>query len=107
MNRPMSSKPWSLRRRMAMLSTVVAVLLALLAAFAAGAAAVSRDRVSAVVDVFAQLRADSEKLLAALVNQETGIRGYALSGEAADLTPYTEGVDEERALSAQMHRAAG
>nr|WP_225447497.1 sensor histidine kinase [Streptacidiphilus sp. PB12-B1b] len=53
------------------------------------------------------------QLEAALVNQETGTRGYAISGQTDFLQPYTEGLAQENTAVAQLRqltagdRAAG
>jgi diguanylate cyclase (GGDEF)-like protein len=52
----------------------------------------------AVIGMQDQLRASSE-LLTAMLDQETGVRGYALTGEQAFLEPYRRGHEDfERAL---------
>ncbi len=93
---------WTLRRRAAVLCTVAAALLGILAAGAAVTAAGTRSQVTAVVDRYTPLRSNAERLLAALVNQETGIRGYALNGTAADLEPYEAGLAVERQVAGEM-----
>jgi len=100
----MAARRWTLRRRMTALSIVVAFLLGLLAVLAAGTAAINLDRVHAVVDIYSPLRADSEELLAALVSQETGIRGYMLSGRSEELAPYRDGIADESRLVEEMGR---
>jgi signal transduction histidine kinase len=47
---------------------------------------------SHLVNVVDQARLVAELLLADYVNEETGVRGYILSGQAAFLQPYTQGV---------------
>lgn len=43
-------------------------------------------------------RTEAARLQASLVNQETGVRGYAIAADRQFLTPYTEGLkDEQRA----------
>ncbi len=53
----------------------------------------NRERVVGTIDP-ARLRSDA--LDTALVDQETGVRGYALSGQKDFLAPYDEGMTEER-----------
>ena len=43
----------------------------------------------------------------ALVNQETGIRGYALTGRSDDLQPYDQGVRGEATSEANLLRLLG
>jgi signal transduction histidine kinase len=38
----------------------------------------------------------------ALINQETGIRGYGLSGQTQFLDPYTDGLAQEKSATAQL-----
>ncbi|MEU3254270.1 ATP-binding protein [Streptomyces sp. NPDC006997] len=47
------------------------------------------------------------RLESALVNQETGIRGYGLTGERSFLRPYTEGVADERAATGRLRELLG
>jgi signal transduction histidine kinase len=47
---------------------------------------------------------EAVQLEAALVNQETGIRGYAISGQTDFLQPYTEGLAQENAAVAQLRQ---
>jgi signal transduction histidine kinase len=66
-----------------------------------GIAAIIRlnDARDLVVDRNGPAVIDSLSLSNALINQETGVRGYALSGEEAFLAPYRNGVrDEARAI---------
>ena len=42
---------------------------------------------------------DAQALDSALLNQETGLRGYALSGQQDFLQPYTEGMAAENTLN--------
>jgi signal transduction histidine kinase len=86
------------------LSLTAGVVLTLLAASAALAATVNRTQVDALANRAGPLRSASEKLLAALVDQETAVRGYALTGRRADLEPYRNGQDAERQLVTDMRR---
>ncbi|MER8032650.1 CHASE3 domain-containing protein [Streptomyces bauhiniae] len=47
------------------------------------------------------------RLQAALVNQETGIRGYAISADKRFLTPYTEGRKNEKESADRLRRLVG
>ena len=60
-----------------------------------------RQRVETVIDP-AELAA--QELYTALLNQETGVRGYALSGQASFLLPYTQGHAAEAATIAQLRQ---
>jgi signal transduction histidine kinase len=77
-----------------------------LAAVTVGALALAhqhdqRQRVETVIDP-AELAA--QELNSALLNQETGVRGYALSGQVSFLLPYTQGYAAEAATIAQLRQ---
>nr|WTA67254.1 CHASE3 domain-containing protein [Micromonospora sp. NBC_00855] len=93
---------WSLRRRVITLLTVVGVLLIGLAAAEAAMAARNRTQIDAVLNQTGPLRVQSQELLNALLDQETAIRGYAVSGDPADLSPYREGLEQEKTVVASM-----
>jgi signal transduction histidine kinase len=93
---------WSLRRRVTALCVVVGSVLALLAVGEAVVATQNRSHLDTLLNKTGPLRTDAEALLAALVNQQNGIRGYAVSGDQADLVPYNTGLEQEAVLIAQM-----
>ncbi|MFG1916247.1 ATP-binding protein [Micromonospora sp. NPDC048898] len=93
---------WSLRRRVITLLTVVGLLLIALAAAEATMAARNRTQIDAVLNETGPLRVQSQELLNALLDQETAIRGYAVSGDPADLGPYKEGLAQEKSVIAAM-----
>jgi signal transduction histidine kinase len=75
-----------------------------LAAVAAGALALShlddqRHRIESTIDPAALA---AQQLYSALLNQETGVRGYALSAVPDFLAPYTQGVAAENAAVSQL-----
>ncbi len=58
------------------------------------------DKRSLVVDHLDPAAVEALRLTNALVNQETGVRGYVLGGEPSFLAPYRTGrVDERRAIT--------
>jgi signal transduction histidine kinase len=93
---------WTLRRRVAALCVVVGVVLGLLAASAAVVAANNRQHLDTLLTRTGPLRTDGQALLSSLVDQQTGIRGYAVTGDQADLAPYRTGTERESALIASM-----
>lgn len=93
---------WSLRRRVISLLTVVGFLLIALAGAEAAMAARNRTQIDAVLNETGPLRVQSQELLNALLDQETAIRGYAVSGDQDDLTPYREGLAQEKSVVASM-----
>jgi signal transduction histidine kinase len=88
---------------------VLALLVFSVAAVTVGALAVlnlghNRGRVVSTLDP-ATLQV--EQLDNSLLNQETGVRGYALSAQRTFLAPYYTGVTEENAALANLRRALG
>ncbi|WP_410814403.1 sensor histidine kinase [Micromonospora sp. 067-2] len=98
---------WSLRRRVLALLAVVGVLLTALGVVEAAVAADNRRQIDRLLNQIGPLRTDTLTLIAALVDQETGVRGYAVNGKPADLGPYDRGLATERRLMADMRRLAG
>ncbi len=96
---------WPLSRILGV--TVALIILFSLAAVAVGGLALvnlhsERQRVETVIDPAAL---EAEQLYSALLNQETGVRGYALSsGNAAFLAPYTQGHAAEMTLVTQLRK---
>lgn len=93
---------WSLRARVTALTTAAALLLTVLAVGAGVLAATNRDQLDVVLNKTGVLRLSGERLGLALLDQETGVRGYALSGDSAELAPYRAGREEEESLYATM-----
>jgi signal transduction histidine kinase len=58
-----------------------------------------RQRIETTIDP-AELAA--QQLYTALLNQETGVRGYALSGQPSFLAPYTQGLANEKTAVSQL-----
>ncbi|MEO3745013.1 CHASE3 domain-containing protein [Plantactinospora sp. B5E13] len=98
---------WTLRRRVTTLCVVVGALLALLAAGAAVVAANNRQHLDTLLTKTGPLRTNGEALLSALVDQQTGVRGYAVTGRDADLAPYRAGLEQETKLIAEMDALLG
>jgi signal transduction histidine kinase len=86
---------WPLRRTFAV-GVLIAALFSVLAIAIGGAAlanlASARDRVVNKIDP-AAFR--TSQLGVAFLNQETGVRGYALSGQIAFLKPYYQGIMQQ------------
>jgi signal transduction histidine kinase len=105
---------WTLSRIVG--TAVLLMTLFSAAAVAAGAVALAhldseRQRIETTIDPAAL---DAQELYSALLNQETGVRGYALSANASFLAPYNQGyatqktvVTQLRALVPQLPAAAG
>ena len=99
-----SHEAWTLSTRITTLCVLTAITLTLIAAVVAALAVRNRSDLNQLLDRGTPLVLDSQSLLTALVNQETGIRGYALGGRAPDLDPYTQGVKDEAASEADLLR---
>ncbi len=95
---------YSLRTRLTALLLAAAVLLTAIAVVAAVTATANSNAVDAVFNQVSPLRNDSQALLVALLDQETGLRGYAIDGSQASLLPYTTGYDQQKALIADMRQ---
>jgi len=87
---------WSTRRWLT--AGVVVAMAALVALSTLGIWALDRagTATSDLVDRSGPALLTSARLENALLNQQTGIRGYGLSGDASFLQPYTQGVNDER-----------
>ncbi|MEV0848283.1 ATP-binding protein [Streptomyces sp. NPDC049954] len=90
---------------------LVLVLMALLvvAGAATGAGLLSRsgDRTSDLVDRIQPARSASFRLQKALLDQETAVRGYALTGDKSFLAPYAEGQKDEKTFGDGAARRLG
>jgi signal transduction histidine kinase len=91
----MNLRTWTLRRRIVALCITVGVLLGALAVFAVITAARNNRQLDDVLNRASPMRSAGESLYTALVDQETGIRGFAITGREANLAPYTSGMQEE------------
>ncbi|MGW4942903.1 sensor histidine kinase [Actinoplanes sp. NPDC004185] len=100
-------RTWTLRRRVVALSVTVALLLTILGVFAAITAADSNEHIDNILNKTGPMRASGESLNTAVVNQETGIRGYAISGEQNNLKPYNDGLAAQRQLLDEIARLNG
>jgi signal transduction histidine kinase len=91
-----SARRWPLSRIIGV-ALLILLLFSLAAMVAGGLALVSlhddRERVVGTID---PARLQVQRLDTALVDQETGVRGYALSGQRDFLAPYYNGVTDER-----------
>jgi signal transduction histidine kinase len=101
--RPASS-PWPLGRIIG--GTVLFMAVFSLAAVVTGAVALAhldneRQRIETTIDPAALA---AQQLYSALLNQETGVRGYALSAKPDFLAPYTEGMAAEKTAVAQLRQ---
>ena len=101
------ARRWPLSRIVSV--AVLALLLFSVAAVVAGGLALvtlRHDRARVVVTLDPAALA-VQQLDIAMLNQETGVRGYALSGQQAFLAPYTQGQAEEMSAVATLRRLQG
>jgi CHASE3 domain sensor protein len=102
-----AAKRWPLSRIVGV--AVVALLLFSVAAVTAGGIALlnlHHDR-ARVLDTFDPAVLQAQQLDIAMLNQETGVRGYALSANQSFLAPYTEGHAAEMTAVASLQREYG
>jgi signal transduction histidine kinase len=93
---------WSLRARVTAMVTAAALLLGLIAAAGTAVAATNRSQLDVVLNKTGPLRTNGEKLNNAMVNQQTGMRGFVLTGDESELATFQSGRSEEDALYAAM-----
>ncbi|GHH66317.1 histidine kinase [Kitasatospora indigofera] len=95
---------WSTRRWLRVgVSTSLAVLV-LLGALGFWVFAHSSVVNNRLVDVSSPALIAAVRLESGLVNQETGIRGYGLTGQAEFLAPYEQGIAQQRDAVAELRR---
>ncbi|MGW4499473.1 sensor histidine kinase [Micromonospora sp. NPDC004336] len=100
-------RDWTLRQRVVTLLVIVAVLLVGLAGGAVAVAAKNRTHIDAILNKTGPLRVQAQEVQNALLDQENAVRGFAVSGDPADLAPYDAGRARERDLVASMRRLLG
>ncbi len=102
--RAQARRRWPLSR-IVNVAVLALLLFSVASVIAGGIALVSlHDARNRVVDVIDPATLAAQQLDNALVNQETGVRGYALSAQQGFLTPYTTGVaTEQAAISTLRH----
>jgi signal transduction histidine kinase len=98
------TRRWNLRQRVTALVIAAVAVLIVIAALAAGAAAVSRSHVDSLLEQINPVRIAAERLNSVVLDQETAIRGYALNRQEVALDPYHDGVAEERRIVAEIRR---
>jgi signal transduction histidine kinase len=91
-----AAKRWPLSRIVG-IAVVALLLFSVAAVIAGGLALVSlHDARNRVVNTLDPAALQAQLLDTALVNQETGVRGYALSAQQSFLSPYNDGVTQEK-----------
>ncbi|GIF19546.1 signal transduction histidine kinase [Actinoplanes tereljensis] len=95
-------RTWTLRRRITALCVTVGILLSALGVFAAITATQHNRQLDDVLNRASPMRATGESLNTAFVDQETGIRGFAITGKEDNLKPYKAGQAEEQRLLGRL-----
>ena len=98
---------WSLRRSLAVLAAVAGVLTALMITSGTYRLVQLSNARAQVVDRIDPAYRQVERLTLALVDQETGVRGFALGRSPVFLAPYRAGRAEQDAAVAELRRMAG
>src|SRR5262245_13343707 len=86
---------------------VMTVLVLICAGIGAWLLSRTSDVSDQLVDRIAPARTSAARLQSALIDQETGVRGYLLTGAPAFLEPYTAGVATEQSEAAQITELTG
>ncbi|WP_030436434.1 sensor histidine kinase [Actinoplanes subtropicus] len=98
---------WTLRARITALCVTTGIVLSALAALAVITGAQNNRQLDDVLNRASPMRAAGDSLNTAYVDQETGIRGYAITGNQGSLDPYRQGIRDETAsiaeIEAQLH----
>ncbi|WP_327175876.1 ATP-binding protein [Streptomyces sp. NBC_01335] len=101
--RPEPKRPgWSTSRWLVTGTTVALVVLLVLGSCGTWALVRSTAVNQRLVGRWSPALISSVRLEAALVNQETGIRGYGLAGDAGFLDPYRTGLAQQKSAMAEL-----
>ncbi|HEX5204722.1 ATP-binding protein [Paractinoplanes rhizophilus] len=98
----MNLRGWTLRNRIVALCIITGVILSGLAVLAVLTAARNNRHLDDVLNRASPMRAAGEGLSTAYVDQETGIRGYAITGQQGSLGPYNQGLADEKAMVSRI-----
>jgi len=90
---------WTLRRRVTALFLLPAAVLTFLAAGATTTAIANQDRLDNLLTSVSPMRVASDDLYTSLVAQQTGARGFVLTGSETDLRNYEKAVAAQGAHS--------
>lgn len=93
---------WTTRRWLRTGVAVTLVVLAVLGSVGAWAMLRSTRISDELVETRSPALVNAVRLEAALVNQETGVRGYGLTGRTEFLAPYTDGVAAEKVAKERL-----
>ncbi|WP_375490602.1 ATP-binding protein [uncultured Jatrophihabitans sp.] len=99
-----AQRRWLLRRRLGTAFAAVGALLAVFVAIVVFAGARFVRTGNDVINRWQPAEAGSNQILADLVNQQTGVRGYEITRQQRSLQPYTTYRAQERVDVARLHR---
>ncbi|GAB1688297.1 sensor histidine kinase [Krasilnikovia sp. M28-CT-15] len=100
-------RTWTIRRRLIVLCVTVGLVLTTLGVLALVTAARANQQIDGLVHRTGPMRTAAESLYTALVDQETAVRGFAISGRDSSLAPYIEGQVTEQQSFRQIEAASG
>ena len=86
---------------------VLGVLAVLAGVLVAWLTAETRGTTNELTDSILPAQAQAYRLQGALIDQETGIRGYGLTGDVRFLQPFTAGLATEKAAAAALRAVIG
>ncbi|MGI5341587.1 sensor histidine kinase [Streptomyces sp. CA-181903] len=104
---PAGRPGWTTRRWLRVGVSSTLVVLTVLGAVGTWALVRTASISDHLVDVRSPALVEAVRLENALVNQETGVRGYGLTGRRDFLEPYTQGLADEKAATARLRRLVG
>ncbi|GAB3210503.1 sensor histidine kinase [Marinactinospora thermotolerans] len=84
-------RPWTLRRRVTVLLSSVAVVLIASMATITISVVQARDALMRQIEQLTPAQSAVQQAMAAYLNQDNGVRGYALTRDEEFLTPYQQG----------------
>ncbi|WP_229691517.1 CHASE3 domain-containing protein, partial [Sphaerisporangium melleum] len=97
---------WSAQAWFALVLVVMVVVLLLSTLAAVMVLRHTTEVSNRLSDVISPARIQAERVRSALVDQETGVRGYLLTGQEDFLRPYVSGQAAERAAAQEVRRLA-
>ncbi|MFD9464934.1 ATP-binding protein [Streptomyces sp. NPDC060027] len=100
--RARESSTWTTRRWLRVGATVALTVLTLLAVTGAWVLEQTESISKNLVNVKSPALSTSFRLESALLNQETGIRGYGVTGTPDFLTPYQQGLTDQATYTARL-----
>ncbi|MFC4060578.1 CHASE3 domain-containing protein [Planomonospora corallina] len=101
---PTRAGRWSAQGWVNLMLLCMALLLCVAAMTGATALQNTAGVSNRLADKISPARVEAERLQAALLDQETGLRGFVITGQEQFLEPYTAGLQEKRRSIAEIRR---